>query len=310
MPLGRSRNKRPRVIISVLPASPYFSSSPGGFSPGLNPLNSTQFGSTNCLAAATRDQRAKRSQVKALTETKASGRRARLRTSALRCGSQTSSPCMVRTKGQEAAPVAPGARRMKRRARNAAGSRLMCPQMSRSKPFEGWKSRPAVPAIGPAGLRRAHFAAATVNRNLPPRPAVIHVSLAGNVPGAPGISRGSATTSAQAGCAHNAPSRSRVNLEIPPWLPNASGMRASTRSDREPVEAMRHWRAGMFHATAPARQSSAPSIRSALCVAPINASTGISIMSLAPAIAGFSSCAVFPRARPKNGPDSRNRAPA
>jgi|GEM_PF-3712398 len=41
--------------------------------------------------------------------------------------------------------------------------------------------------------------AAAVKRTLPPSPVVIQVSLAGNVPGAAGISRGSTTTSAQSG---------------------------------------------------------------------------------------------------------------
>src|ERR1039458_7372679 len=126
---------------------------------------------------------------------------------------------------------------MSLRARKAAGSRLICPQSKRSKPLE----------TDPCGMRNAEcggrepraerlriaiLSTARRYRSLPPRPLVIHVSLLGNAPGGSGISRGTATTSEQSEWAQIAVNRSRLNLAIPPKLPNASGTNASTRSGR------------------------------------------------------------------------------
>jgi hypothetical protein len=67
---------------------------------------------------------------------------------------------------------------------------------------------------------------------------VIQVNLLGNEPGGSGISRGTATTSAQREWAQIAVSRSRLNLAIPPQLPNASGTSANTRNDRAAEQAV------------------------------------------------------------------------
>ena len=88
------------------------------------------------------------------------------------------------------------------------------------------------------GLRIAIFSTVRRYRSLPSRPSVIQVNLLGNEPGGSGISRGTATTSAQREWAQIAVSRSRLNLAIPPQLPNASGTSANTRNDRAAEQAV------------------------------------------------------------------------
>src|ERR1035437_935650 len=126
---------------------------------------------------------------------------------------------------------------MSLRARKAAGSKLMCPQSKRSKPLETDPCGMRIAECGGREPRAERFLIAILitarkYRSLPPRPLVIHVSLAGNAPGDSGISRGTATTSEQLEWAQIAVRRSRLNLAIPPKLPNASGTSASTRSGR------------------------------------------------------------------------------